>query len=118
MRNEIAADQIISDLVSIGGGEVELMKFGKKWVFKMLNTKEHLRTLEESKDSADDVVSRIFRMQCETLKEALVSIDDFPLSENDKEQLFDNVNPYIITSLYMQYDEERGKKENELANIK
>ena len=50
MRNEIAADKIISDLVSIGSGEVTLMKFGKKWVFKMLNTKEHLRTLEESKD--------------------------------------------------------------------
>jgi CRISPR/Cas system-associated endonuclease/helicase Cas3 len=118
MKNEIAADKIISDLIEMGSGEISLMKFGKKWVFKMLNTKEHIKTLEGSKDSADDVVSRIFRMQCETLKEALVSIDDFPLSENDKEQLFDNVNPYIITSLYMQYDEERGKKENELANIK
>ena len=118
MKNEIAADKIIADLVSIGSGEITLMKFGKKWVFKMLNTKEHLHTLEESKDSADDVVSRIFRMQCQTLKEALVTIDDFPLSDTDKNDLFDNVNPYIVTSLYMDYDEERGKKEKELSDIK
>jgi hypothetical protein len=53
-----------------------------------------------------------------TLKEALISIDDFPLSESDKNTLFDNVNRYIVTSLYMQYDEERGNKEKELSNIK
>jgi hypothetical protein len=118
MKNEIAADKIISDLVNIGNGEITIMKFGKKWIFKMLNTLEHMKTLEDSKDSADDVVSRIFRMQCQTLKEALISIDDFPLSESDKNTLFDNVNPYIVTSLYMQYDEERGNKEKELSNIK
>ena len=47
-----------------------------------------------------------------------VSIDDQIVSDDDKNKLFNQVNPYITQTLYRLYDAERAKKENEIENIK
>ena len=52
------------------------------------------------------------------MKQALVSIDDQIVSDDDKNKLFNQVNPYITQTLYRLYDAERAKKENEIENIK
>jgi len=119
MKNSInAVDQIINELVSLGSGNIDIMKFDKKWTFKIVNAKEHSNILDNSADSANDMVARMFKMQRETMKEALVSINDQSLDENEKETLFDNVNPYILQTLYRLYDAERAKKENEIEKMK
>ena len=118
MKNVNIVDQIIDELVSIGSGNVDIMKFNKKWTFKIVNAKEHSSILDSSSDSANDMVGRIFKMQSETVKEALVAINDQALTEEEKRLLVDSVNPYIIQTIYRLYDAERAKKEKEIEELK
>jgi len=116
MKNVNDVEKMIEDIVSLGTGQIEINRFDKKWTFKILNSKEHTATLENSSDN--DMVSRMFKMQAETMKEALVSINDEVLSQDDKNALFDRVNPFITSTLYRLYDVERAKKEKELEEKK
>lgn len=120
MKNVNAIDSIIDELVSLGSGNIDIMKFNKKWTFKIVNTEEHIAILDSSAaaDNSNDMMLRIFKMQQETMKQALVSIDDQIVSDDDKNKLFNQVNPYITQTLYRLYDAERAKKENEIENIK
>ena len=115
MKNINAVDQIMQDLIAIGSGNIDIMKFDKKWTLKIINSGEHTNILDNS--SSQDMVSRMFKLQVETLKEALISINDQVLTEGEKTTLFTKLNPYITQTIYTLYDAERAKKEKELSDL-
>lgn len=108
-------NQMMQDLTSLGQQTFDIAKFDKKWTFKILTASEHLKTINNSSEYKD-ALARIFKMQIEVLKEALVSINDVVFEDSEKEELFNNVRPTIVNSLYDEYEKFNSEKEKELTS--
>lgn len=115
-------DPLIEDIVFIGYSTQIIEKFGKKWVFKTLDSEEHLDALALT-NMYSDSLSKMFKMKIEILKRSLVSINDIKISEEIKETMFEKLPKTIIELLYEEYEKietrqrESIKKTNELKNM-
>ena len=114
--NDKIVSQMIEDLVSMGQETVDIMKFDKKWTFKLITSGEYLKILKNSSDYRDEL-TRMFKMQMEILTYALISINDISLNDDDKKKLFEKVNPTIINTLYQEFVNFRSKKDDVLFSL-
>lgn len=113
-KNKLIA-KMMEDILSMNSDTLEFSKFGKVWVFRQLTTAEHLETITNSRN--DDMIARIYKMQIETLKQALVSIDGVEFSKDDASTLFNSVVPTIGDALFLEYDKFRSEKNSELEKL-
>ena len=113
-KNKLIA-KMMEDIFAMSSDKLEVKKFGKKWVFRQLTTAEHVETINNSQ--SDDMVTRIYKLQIETLKRALVSIDGVEFSLKDADSLFTNVVPTVGDVLFVEYDRFRNEKNDELEKL-
>lgn len=107
--------EMLSDLIEDTEDIEYVTEYGKEWGFKQINAKEYLNTLKKSQDLNRDELTRLFGMQIEILKYALVYLEGIKLTDAQKTKLLENVSPSMINVLYNDFEEIRRKKEAELA---
>ena len=110
--------QMIEDLVNIGQGTEDVVRYGKTWGFKLISSEEYLSALKNSSGpDYRDEITRMYKMQIEILERALITIDGQEIGEAEKEILFNGVNPTIVNDLYREFEVIRQKKDDELKNL-
>jgi len=115
-KNDKLVEQMLEDLIAIGEDTIKVVKYGKEWEFKVLASEEYLRALQASSVYKDEY-TRLFKLELEVLKFALVTIDGIEWSFEHKQQLLNNLNPVIVNTLYQEFDKLRANKESQLAII-
>ncbi len=106
-------EEMLSDLIEDTEDIETVVEFGKEWGFKQISAKEYLATLKKSQDLNRDELARMFGMQIEILKAALVTLEGRKLTDAQKVKLVENVSPSMINTLYNDFEEIRRKKEKE-----
>ena len=105
--------QLLEDLIVPDNDTFDINLYNKKWTLKMLTADEHLSTFDKSSAYSDNI-TRLFKLQQETLKMALVACDDNILTDEEKEILFSRCPAIVVIDLYNAYDKQRAKIEKEL----
>lgn len=106
-------EEMLSDLIEDAEDIETVVEFGKEWGFKQISAKEYLATLKKSQELNRDELTRMFGMQIEILKVALVTLEGRKLTDAQKVKLIENVSPSMINTLYNDFEEIRRKKEKE-----
>lgn len=108
-------NQLLNGLIIKPNETIDINLFNKKWTCNLINADEHLQAMNDSA-GYEDYVARLFKLQQETLKLCLVSVDDIVLSKAEKNDLFSKCPAIVVINLYEAYDRIRSKREKELAN--
>ena len=98
-------EEMLSDLIEDTEDIETVVEFGKEWGFKQISAKEYLATLKKSQDLNRDELARMFGMQIEILKAALVTLEGRKLTDAQKVKLVENVSPSMINTLYNDFEE-------------
>ena len=77
-------EEMLSDLIEDTEDIETVVEFGKEWGFKQISAKEYLATLKKSQDLNRDELARMFGMQIEILKAALVTLEGRKLTDAQK----------------------------------
>ena len=116
-----AVENIINDIISIGSERIEFEKFEKTWVFRQLTTTEHVDVITKSGTGSaaaqNDMIARLYKMQVETLKAAIVSINGTELSIDDADVLFASVSPAVCDAIYLEFENRRAAIERKFTEV-
>jgi len=104
-KNSKLLDDLISSLVQ--DDTVEIEKYGKTWEFKLINSKDYLAVLNNSKKYKEDEATRLYSLQVEIIRIALVSLNGIVLTDVQKDRIVTSVSPVIIANLYTEYEKLR-----------
>ena len=120
MANKSKNDKLIEDLISdlVQDDEIVIEKYEKEWKFRIVNSRDYLKVLQNSKKYNDDDATRLYCMQIEFLRLALISLNGIILTDMQKDRILNTVSPVVISALYDNYEEIRKARAKELGKKK
>jgi hypothetical protein len=115
------ADRMISDLLADlveSPQDIEYVElFGKTWGFRQITTKDHIEVLRNTQKFAKDDMARVFGFTVEYLRLGLVSVEGIILTDDQKDELLENISPAMLNALYYEYDKVRYNHQQKLEGV-
>lgn len=104
MADDTERREAITQLILEGRITRSIEKYERMWEFKTLTVDERHQLWDFAKSSTKNNSDRFaITFQLEMLKAALVSLDSYILSDENREKLFDNLPPSMVGGLFEEY---------------